>query len=225
MDGQPPVPELRSAPHGGGGLRPRNHVDLVWRAAQRHGRVSSTVMRKTRVRRGGRCTPPRWRWHHPPNMCTVGGRPGLLQVAAQTWTCSRLTALYVRSLNSGGFERTTLGGATSPDMLQQTSRLAGRTQNPPPRAAPAQSKRRRWTLQRDGNHSVVGRRRRATLRSGAPPSRRRLITEKDGIASIGPHVLEEGAARRHGSDRSCSAGPPCARAPWAGSKQAPEDET
>ena len=117
------------------------------------------------------------------------------------------------------------GGATSPDMLQQTSRLAGRTQNPPPRAAPAQSKRRRWTLQRDGNHSAVGRRRRATLRSGAPPSRRRLITEKDGIASIGPHVLGEGAARRHGSDRSCSAGPPCARAPWAGSKQALEDET
>ena len=103
-------------------------------------------------------------------------------MAAQTWTCSRLTALYVRSLNSGGFERTTLGGATSPGMLQQTCRLAGRTQNPPPRAAPAQSKRRRWTLQRDGNHSAVGRRRRATLRSGAPPSRRRLITEKDGVA-------------------------------------------
>ena len=38
-------------------------------------------------------------------------------------------------------------------------------------------------------------------------------------------MLGEGAARRHGSDRSCSAGPPCARAPWAGSKQAPEDET
>jgi hypothetical protein len=43
LDRQPPVPELRPAPHDGGGLRPRNHVDLVWRAAQRHGRVSSTV--------------------------------------------------------------------------------------------------------------------------------------------------------------------------------------
>jgi hypothetical protein len=85
--------------------------------------------------------------------------------------------------------------------------------------------RRRLTLQRDGSHSAVGRRRRATLRSGAPPSRRRLTTEKDGIASIGPHVMEEGAATRHGSDRPCGVGPPCARAPWAGSKQAPEDET
>lgn len=34
-----------------------------------------------------------------------------LRVAAQTWTCSRLTAhLYVRSLNIGGFKRTTSGG-------------------------------------------------------------------------------------------------------------------
>jgi hypothetical protein len=94
-----------------------------------------------------------------------------------------------------------------------------------PGPAPAQSERRRWTLQRDGNHPVVGRRRRAALRLGAPPSRRGLTTEKDGVEPIGPHVLEEGAARRHSSDRSCSAGPLCLRAPWAGSKKAPEDET
>jgi hypothetical protein len=67
----------------------------------------------------------------------------------------------------------------------------------------------------DTLNTATGRRRRAALRTDHGERRDRL----------GPHVLEEGAARRHGSDRSCSAGPPCARAPLAGSKQAPEDET
>ena len=35
-----------------------------------------------------------------------------------------------------------------------------------------------------------------------------------GSPPTAPIAIEEGAARRHGSDRPCSAGPPCARAPW-----------
>jgi hypothetical protein len=121
-------------------------------------------------------------------------------------------------------------------MLQQTCRTRTRTNTFPydtdlptrwsdagffrsaaPGPAQAQSKRRRWTLQGDGGRSVAGRM--FTEDVGQPldrASRWRLIMEKDGIASICPHVLEEGAARppRHGPGRSRSAGPPCARAPW-----------
>jgi hypothetical protein len=43
-------------------------TSLVRRAAQRRGRVSSTVMRKTCVGRGGRCAPSGWHWYHPPNI-------------------------------------------------------------------------------------------------------------------------------------------------------------
>jgi len=79
-------------------------------------------------------------------------------------------------------------------------------------------------IERDLVIVLVGRRRRCHLigRSAKP-----AVTDRgeDGVASIGPHVFGEGAARRHGSDRSCSAGPPCGRAPWAGLKQASEDET
>ena len=46
----------------------------------------------------------------PPLNVHRRGTLGAPLVAAQTWTCSRLKAFYVRSLNSGGFERITLGG-------------------------------------------------------------------------------------------------------------------
>ena len=46
----------------------------------------------------------------PPLNVHRRGTLGAPLVAAQTWTCSRLTALYVRSLNIGGFKRTTSGG-------------------------------------------------------------------------------------------------------------------
>jgi hypothetical protein len=129
-------------------------------------------------------------------MCTAGGRPGLL------WPLSgsvNLDALAPDSTLREEFEQWRIreghfgGGNVSGHAATDLPARWSDEEPPPPRAAPAQSKRLRWALQRDGNHSAVGRRRRAALRSGAPPSRRGLITEKDGVGSIGSHVFIHGA--------------------------------
>jgi hypothetical protein len=103
----------------------RHLVGLVWRAAQRRP-LTSTVMRKARVGRGGRCTPPRCCWYHPPSTPRRLGLAAERRVNLDVPAPGSTANLYLRSLNSGGFERATSGGTTTPGPLKHTFLLAGR---------------------------------------------------------------------------------------------------